>query len=321
MLQPADPFLDMAGEDLRRRIFLTESETGADAVPAAGIHHSGLPRPHRQPGRHAAPLFLSRRGVPPAPRRRQRILPGRHRGSRRHATPPRADARSIADAHALLALALPGRRFGGHARRPGDLRGGAGRARPAARLAHAARPRLRLGRDAGTRPLPTSPTRRATERWPSRSPRWSPTAISTGLSAHIAARHGGGRPVAVGRPHAGRHRAPPDREGRTAQRAPAPNEAFAALKSVPGDRRAARRTRPRRWRPSPPDAGAVAGCGARQLRRARRGAREPRPAGRRDPLRCRLRPSARLLHRPGLRDRGAGRRRGRWPAAAATTGC
>ncbi len=29
VLQPADPFLDMAGEDLRRRIFLTESETGA----------------------------------------------------------------------------------------------------------------------------------------------------------------------------------------------------------------------------------------------------------------------------------------------------
>ncbi len=28
MIQPADPFLDMAGEDLRRRIFLTESETG-----------------------------------------------------------------------------------------------------------------------------------------------------------------------------------------------------------------------------------------------------------------------------------------------------
>src|ERR1051325_6963324 len=28
VLQPADPFLDMAGEDLRRRIFLTESEAG-----------------------------------------------------------------------------------------------------------------------------------------------------------------------------------------------------------------------------------------------------------------------------------------------------
>lgn len=29
MIQPAEPFLDMAGEDLRRRIFMTESETGA----------------------------------------------------------------------------------------------------------------------------------------------------------------------------------------------------------------------------------------------------------------------------------------------------
>jgi len=29
VIQPAEPFLDMAGEDLRRRIFMTESETGA----------------------------------------------------------------------------------------------------------------------------------------------------------------------------------------------------------------------------------------------------------------------------------------------------
>ncbi len=28
VIQPAEPFLDMAGEDLRRRIFMTESETG-----------------------------------------------------------------------------------------------------------------------------------------------------------------------------------------------------------------------------------------------------------------------------------------------------
>lgn len=28
VLQPADPFLDMAGEELRRRIFVTQSETG-----------------------------------------------------------------------------------------------------------------------------------------------------------------------------------------------------------------------------------------------------------------------------------------------------
>jgi ATP phosphoribosyltransferase regulatory subunit len=30
VIQPAEPFLDMAGEDLRRRIFLTESETGVE---------------------------------------------------------------------------------------------------------------------------------------------------------------------------------------------------------------------------------------------------------------------------------------------------
>lgn len=29
VIQPAEPFLDIAGEDLRRRIFMTESETGA----------------------------------------------------------------------------------------------------------------------------------------------------------------------------------------------------------------------------------------------------------------------------------------------------
>ena len=28
VIQPAEPFLAMAGEDLRRRIFMTESETG-----------------------------------------------------------------------------------------------------------------------------------------------------------------------------------------------------------------------------------------------------------------------------------------------------
>src|SRR6478736_4394129 len=29
VIQPAEPFLDIAGEDLRRRIFMTENETGA----------------------------------------------------------------------------------------------------------------------------------------------------------------------------------------------------------------------------------------------------------------------------------------------------
>ncbi len=54
VIQPADPFLDMAGEDLRRRIFLTESETGHSlclrpefTIPVCVRHidiHSGTPR-------------------------------------------------------------------------------------------------------------------------------------------------------------------------------------------------------------------------------------------------------------------------------------
>ena len=54
VIQPADPFLDMAGEELRRRIFLTESETGTSlclrpefTIPVC-LHHistaSGTPQ-------------------------------------------------------------------------------------------------------------------------------------------------------------------------------------------------------------------------------------------------------------------------------------
>ena len=156
------------------------------ALPAPRIHHPRLPRPHRQPGRHAAPLFLSRRGVPPAPRGRQRVLPGRHRGPRRQGYRPRrrplAGRRPCAaDAHA----ARPA--IDRHARRPVDLRGGAGRARPAARLAHAARPRLRLGRAACGRARRPRQSARRTARCRSRSRRSSPTATSTALAEHIAA--------------------------------------------------------------------------------------------------------------------------------------
>ena len=54
VIQPADPFFDMAGEDLRRRIFLTESETGHSlcrrpefTIPVCIRHidiHSGTPQ-------------------------------------------------------------------------------------------------------------------------------------------------------------------------------------------------------------------------------------------------------------------------------------
>jgi ATP phosphoribosyltransferase regulatory subunit len=110
VLQPADPFLDMAGEDLRRRIFLTESETGASlclrpefTIPVCLDHiasQAGTPRRYSYLGE----VFRQRReggneffqaGIEDL-------------GDRDIA---RADARSIADAHALLSLTLPGEKL------------------------------------------------------------------------------------------------------------------------------------------------------------------------------------------------------------------
>jgi ATP phosphoribosyltransferase regulatory subunit len=107
IIQPADPFLDMAGEDLRRRIFLTESETGETlclrpefTIPVCLDHihtQSGTPRRYSYLGE----VFRQRReggneffqaGIEDL-------------GDQDTA---RADARSIADAHALLQLVLPG---------------------------------------------------------------------------------------------------------------------------------------------------------------------------------------------------------------------
>ncbi|MCO5072649.1 MAG: ATP phosphoribosyltransferase regulatory subunit [Rhizobiaceae bacterium] len=107
IIQPADPFLDMAGEDLRRRIFLTESETGETlclrpefTIPVCLDHISTrAATPHRYA--YIGEVFRQRReggneffqcgiedlGEPDA---------------------AEADARSIADAHAMLAGALPG---------------------------------------------------------------------------------------------------------------------------------------------------------------------------------------------------------------------
>ncbi|WP_269932058.1 ATP phosphoribosyltransferase regulatory subunit [Aminobacter sp. HY435] len=108
VLQPADPFLDMAGEDLRRRIFLTESETGAAlclrpefTIPVCLDHihtQSGTPRRYSYLGE----VF------------RQRREGGNEffqAGVEDLGDPDiaAADARSVADAHALLSLCLPGR--------------------------------------------------------------------------------------------------------------------------------------------------------------------------------------------------------------------
>ncbi|MBD0413055.1 ATP phosphoribosyltransferase regulatory subunit [Oryzicola mucosus] len=106
VLQPADPFLDMAGEDLRRRIFLTESETGEAlclrpefTIPVCLDHiasQSGTPRrysylgevfrQHREGGNEFFQAGIEDLG---------------------DTNIALADARSVADAHALLSLCLP----------------------------------------------------------------------------------------------------------------------------------------------------------------------------------------------------------------------
>ncbi|QIS94664.1 ATP phosphoribosyltransferase regulatory subunit [Nitratireductor mangrovi] len=110
VIQPAEPFLDMAGEDLRRRIFLTESETGETlclrpefTIPVCLDHiasRAGTPRRYAYLGE----VFRQRR----------------EGGSEffqagiedlGEADIAAADARSLADAHALLCRALPGRAF------------------------------------------------------------------------------------------------------------------------------------------------------------------------------------------------------------------
>lgn len=107
VIQPADPFLDMAGEDLRRRIFLTESETGESlclrpefTIPVCLDHiatRASTPRRYSYLGE----VFRQRReggseffqaGIEDL-------------GKSDLAT---ADARSVADAAALVSRVLPG---------------------------------------------------------------------------------------------------------------------------------------------------------------------------------------------------------------------
>ncbi|SEB81305.1 ATP phosphoribosyltransferase regulatory subunit [Nitratireductor aquibiodomus] len=107
IIQPADPFLDMAGEDLRRRIFLTESETGANlclrpefTIPVCRDHiekraatpqrYAYLGEVFRQQREGGAEFFQA--GI--------EDLGASDRAG--------ADARSLADAHALLTRVLPG---------------------------------------------------------------------------------------------------------------------------------------------------------------------------------------------------------------------
>lgn len=110
ILQPADPFLDMAGEELRSRIFMTQSETGESlclrpefTIPVCRMHiEAGVTGPRRYG--YLGEVFRQRR-------------PGGNEffqtGIEDIGDPDRtsADSRSLADALAILGLALPERRF------------------------------------------------------------------------------------------------------------------------------------------------------------------------------------------------------------------
>ncbi len=110
VLQPADPFLDMAGEDLRRRIFLTESETGEMlclrpefTIPVCLDHirsRSDTPRRYAYLGE----VFRQRRQGG-----NEFLQAGIE--DLGEADTAAADARSVIDAHRVVAELLPDRRL------------------------------------------------------------------------------------------------------------------------------------------------------------------------------------------------------------------
>ena len=80
ILQPAEPFLDLSGEDIRKSLYLTTDASGEElclrpdlTIPVARDYlASGARRP-------AGGLQLSRAGVPLSRRPAERIPAGRHR--------------------------------------------------------------------------------------------------------------------------------------------------------------------------------------------------------------------------------------------------
>ncbi|MBO3759018.1 ATP phosphoribosyltransferase regulatory subunit [Ciceribacter sp. L1K22] len=110
VIQPAAPFLDMAGEDLRRRIFLTENERGDSlclrpefTIPVCLRHietATGTPKRYAYLGE----VFRQRR---------EGSNEFYQAGIEDLGDPAvaAADARAIADAQAVLARLLPGRRL------------------------------------------------------------------------------------------------------------------------------------------------------------------------------------------------------------------
>lgn len=110
VIQPADPFLDMAGEDLRRRVFLTESESG-EALCLRPEFTIPVCRDHIE-SRAATPRRYGYLGE---------VFRQRREGGNEFyqagiedlgdADIAAADARSLADAHGLLERLLPAARL------------------------------------------------------------------------------------------------------------------------------------------------------------------------------------------------------------------
>lgn len=108
VIQPAEPFLDIAGEDLRRRIFLTQSETGENlclrpefTIPVCRRHiesATGTPKRYSYLGE----VFRQRRDGS-----NEFYQAGiEDLGTRDTAS---ADARAVADAMTILSQLLPGK--------------------------------------------------------------------------------------------------------------------------------------------------------------------------------------------------------------------
>ena len=199
ILQPAEPFLDLSGEDIRKRMFLTTDPQGRElclrpdlTIPVSRDYLAS------DRGRQAGRLLLSRPGFPPS----RATAPARiHAGRHRILRPPRhggrrcrdARARARGDGHYGLGHAgHPHRRRRAVCRADRRARSGAGLEAPAdeglqpqdlararSRSAHPRAPR-RHGRNirACWRRSP-APTRRRRTRWSpicSRSPASPPSA-------------------------------------------------------------------------------------------------------------------------------------------------
>lgn len=108
LLQPADPFLNVAGEDLRRRIFVTESESGQAlclrpefTIPVC-LNHIAQQAPTPQRYAYLGEVFRQRRAD-----RAEFLQAGIEDIGQ--ADREKTDARIVSDACASLACILPGR--------------------------------------------------------------------------------------------------------------------------------------------------------------------------------------------------------------------